>query len=337
MSLRLVFLGLLAPSVYLAYKLEWTEKAIEFFTGPGSYSRIFAIIVLVLNWKALPLAWTVRIWHSMVLHLLVRPFHTHTPDKLFHPVISESHASIAELDYRFHKSNSTYLADVDIARSHLASHLLARSGHLAWNNAKTRFVMDPSDPSRPARGAFNIGLGGVFCSWRREIKPYQSYEMWTRIVSWDRKWLYIVTHFVQKGAVKPRSWDAPENFGPTRAAGDEPRDWEKKVFATAVSLYIFKIGRLTVPPATMLQGSGLLPERPGGWATDVNGSGDVAGSGESDGTTIGADPERGSWQWVEQQRRKGLEYAQHLTAMNSSLHGQFEPGEDGALGRFALG
>ncbi|KAI9162780.1 putative thioesterase atnL [Paramyrothecium foliicola] len=333
MSFRLVLLGLLPRCGYVAYKFDWADKAVDFCTGPGSYSRIFAVIILALNWKGLPLAWTVRIWHSMVLHLLIRPFHTHTPDKLFHPVISESHTPIGELDYRLHKSNSTYLADVDIARSHLASHLLARSGHLAYNNAKTHFIVDPSDPSRQARGSFNIGLGGIFCSWKREIKPYEKYEMWTRIVAWDRKWLYIITHFVKKGAIKPRSWDAPENFGPTRTSPGVPQDWEKKVFATAISLYIFKIGRLTIPPATMLEGSGLLPERPGGWLsnTDSNGS----DSGENH--ISGVKPERGSWQWIEEQRKKGMEYAQHLAAMNTSVHGEFDCGEDGALGRFPLG
>lgn len=267
----------------------------------------------------------------MVLHLLARPFHTHTPDKLFHPVISESHTALNEIDYRFHKSNSTYLADVDIARSHLASHLLARSGHLAYQNSKTRFVMDPSDPSRPARGPFNIAVGGVYCSWKREIKPYQKYEMWTRVLSWDRKWLYIMTHFVQKGTVKPRSWDA-EDFGHTRTTPGEAKDWEKKIFATAVSLYLFKIGRLTVHPAIMLQGSGLLPERPGGWISNTDEGGSGGGSEEPTNSTLG----RGSWQWIERERKRGLEYAQHLTAMNN-LHSEFDGGEHGALGRFPLG
>jgi hypothetical protein len=267
----------------------------------------------------------------MILHLGIRPFHTHTPDKLFHPVICESHASLNELDYRLHKSNSTYLADVDIARSHLASHLLARSGHLAFRNAKTHLVMDPSNPSRPSRGSFNIGLGAVYCSWRREIKPYQKYEMWSRIISWDRKWLYIMIHFVEKGTVKPRSWDA-ESFGPTRTTPSEPQDWEKKVFATALSNYIFKIGRLTVHPAIMLQASGLLPERPGGWTSETNESGPETKVNGLD----GAEPERGSWQWVEKQRQGGLKYAEHLKAMHD-LHGKFDGGEDGALGRFLLG
>ncbi|QSS50222.1 capsule polysaccharide biosynthesis protein [Histoplasma capsulatum var. duboisii H88] len=267
----------------------------------------------------------------MILHLFIRKFHSHTPDKLFHPVICESHVSIGEVDYRLHKSNSTYLADLDITRSHLVSHLVAKSGHLAAHNAKTRFVMDPSNPAKPARGSFNIGIGGVHCSFKREIKPYQKYEMWSRILTWDRKWLYIVTHFVEKGAVRPRSWDA-ENYGRTRSTPGKPADWEKKIFATAVTTYVFKLGRLTIHPAVMLGGSGLLPERPGGWTSDAatnGGASELLGDG---------DTKRSEWTWerTENERRRGLEYARHFAAMDD-LYGFFDGGEDGAMGRFPLG
>ncbi|KKY31372.1 putative capsule polysaccharide biosynthesis protein [Diaporthe ampelina] len=270
----------------------------------------------------------------MILHLFVREFHTHTPDKLFHPVISESHASIGEIDYRWHKSNSTYLADLDISRSHLVSHLVARAGHLAARNAKTRLVMDSSNPTKPARGSFNIGVGAVHISFKREIGLFQKYEMWSQIMAWDRKWLYIRTHFVEKGAVMPQSWDAQE-CGRTRDTPGKSQDWQKKIFATAVTTYVFKLGRLTIHPAIMLGASGLLPERPGGWTSDIAGnstSGNVADVGEP------GDAKLSEWTWerTEKERKRGLEYAQHFAALDG-LHGEFDGGEDGALGRFFLG
>lgn len=277
-------------------------------------------------------------WYCMIMHLFVRDYHTHTPDKLFHPVICASHTSLGEIDYRWHKSNSTYLSDFDVARSHLVSHLVARSGHLAARNAKSRLVMDPSNPSKPARGSFGIGIGAVHCAFKREIRPYQRYEMWSRIVSWDRKWLYIVTHFVEKGAVLPRAWDAP-GFGRARKTPGTPQAWEKKVFATAVTAYVFKLGRLTIHPAVMLGASGLLPERPGGWTSDDASSGpglaepnpaQEASGGNSNPTT------EWTWERTEAERQRGYEYAQHFAAMNN-LHGWFDGGEDGALGRFSLG
>ncbi|KAI0206094.1 capsule polysaccharide biosynthesis protein [Astrocystis sublimbata] len=332
---RLAQVGLLLSCACVVYMLSAAGILNTLFTGPGSYSRIFATVVLVLNWKSLPFAWNIRIWYSMILHLLLRDFHAHTPDKLFHPVISESYASIGEIDYRLHKSNSTYLADLDVSRSHLVSHLVARAGHLVVRNAKTHLIMDPSRPSKPARGSFNIGIGAVHCSFKKEIKPYQKYEMWSKVLSWDRKWLYIVTHFVEKGAVKPRSWDA-ESYGPTRKRAGETRDWEKKIFTTAITTYVFKLGRLTIHPATMLDASGLLPERPGGWTTDAH---IVPVPEEPMKLTDESGTEgRREWTWerTELERQKGLKYASHFAALNDA-QGLFDGGEDGALGRFSLG
>ncbi|KAK7991226.1 hypothetical protein PG988_000020 [Apiospora saccharicola] len=340
---HLSVLVLVSATGYVACQRNAHESILAFCTGPGSYSRILLALFLAINWKSLPFAWSIRMWYCMIMHLFIRDYHTHTPDKLFHPVICSSHTSLGEIDYRWHKSNSTYLSDFDVARSHLMSHLIARSGHLAARNGKTRLVMDPSsDPSnpKPARGGFGIGIGAVHCAFKREIKPYQRYEMWSRVLTWDRKWLYIVTHFVEKGAVLPRSWDAP-GFGRSRKNNTPGTSqvWEKKVFATAMTAYVFKLGRLTIHPAVMLGASGLLPDRPGGWTISEDASSGLAEStrpaqeepaGEADQMT------EWTWERTEAERQRGYEYARHFAAMNN-LHGWFDGGEDGALGRFSLG
>ncbi|KAI1085195.1 capsule polysaccharide biosynthesis protein [Whalleya microplaca] len=329
---------LLPAIAYGAYKGNALGALEAFFTGPGRTSRIVALVVVLVNWKSLPFAWTVRVWGAMISHILVRRFHTHTPDKLFHPVISESRVSLLEIDYNIHKSNSTYFSDLDVSRSHLVSHLLARGCHELAHNATTKLVMDPSDPLRPAKGKFSVMLGAVQCSFKKEIQPYQGYEMWSRVLSWDRKWMYIVTHFVQKGAVKPRSWDAT-NYGATRKTEGKPEEWEKKIFATAISKYVFKIGRLTVHPAVLIDASGLLPERPGGWVTVENGAAQpshaVNGGAVSD-EQADAEPSEWDWKRTEAQRQKGQEFIVHFAALDG-LQGQFDGGEDGALGRFGLG
>lgn len=87
--------------------------------------------------------------------------------------------------------------------------------------------------------SFTIKLGGVTCTFKREIKPYQRYEMWTRVLSWDAKWLYTITHFVRKD---PKC-----------------KDGTGIVCATAVSKCVFKSGRRTIAPEVMLRNSGLLP------------------------------------------------------------------------------
>lgn len=334
--------GSIAAIAYAAYngKINGAiDLAKRFATGPGSKSRIFALLMVLVNWKSLPLAWTVRIFNTMISHILIRPAHEHGPEVLFHPVISETHVTLLEVDYNIHKSNSTYFADLDVSRSHLASHLFARGIRLLGNNAESKLVMDPSDPTKPARGRFGVSLGAVHCSFKKEIKPYQKYELWTRVLSWDRKWLYLVTHFVEAGAVKPKSWDA-QGFGLTRSKDGVPEEWQKKIFATAVSKYVWKMGRLTVHPAIVIESSGLLPERPEGWVSTES-SGMVTPNEPVIGNTSEEakehDAETG-WDWrrTENERLKGLEFAQHFAALDG-LAGQFDGGENGALGKFALG
>jgi hypothetical protein len=266
-------------------------------------------------------------------HLLPRP-KKFPPRALFHYSLTSSRTSLLETDYNVHKSNSTYFSDLDVSRSHLATCLLGQGMHVIGNNAKHKRVLDKQ--GNVVQGAFGIGLGAVFCSFRKEIAPLQAYEMWSRVLSWDRKWLYIVTHFVVKGKVRPTGWDG-KRMGPTRARvqkvdGGEPvEDWSKYVIATAVSKYVFKLGRFTVHPALVIEAAGLLPERPGeGWTGGETGTGTPEELGELD--------EAGEWDWkrVELERRRGMEYAEHLAALDGT-NSLFDGGEDGAIGYFPLG
>jgi hypothetical protein len=201
--------------------------------------------------------------------------------------------------------------------------------------------MDPSDPTKPAPGKFGVMLGGVLCKFKREIPPYKPYELWTRVLSWDRKWMYFVTYFVEKGAVKPRSWASSFNYGPTRSAPGKPEDWEKKIFAMAMSKYVFKMGRLTVHPGVILDASGLLPERPGGWVSTETETGmatpaePVIGNPDSEAKAAEVEAE---WDWrrTEAERQKGWEFAQHFAAVEG-LTTKFDGGENGALGKWSIG
>ncbi|KAI0394301.1 capsule polysaccharide biosynthesis protein [Xylariaceae sp. FL0594] len=342
---------LVLPAVaYGAYKGNVAAAIEAFFTGPGRTSRIVALVVVLVNWKSLPLAWTFRIFNAMISHFLVRPFHDYTPDQLFQPVVTESHVTLLEVDYNIHKSNSTYFADLDVSRSHLVAHLLARGCHALSRNAVTKLVLEPprsrekqeekeekreGEERRPAKGKFNIMLGGVQCSFKKEIKPYGRYEIWSRILSWDRKWMYIVTHFVEKGAAVANKSGSDKNNN----------NWEKRIHASAVSKYVFKMGRLTVHPAIVIEASGLLPERPGGWVRADDDEDDSASSFaqplDDDGGAPQADNAESAaaeWDWkrTEEERRKGLEYAQHFASLDELLT-QFEPGGKGILGKFGPG
>jgi hypothetical protein len=110
-----------------------------------------------------------------------------------------------------------------------------------------------------------IMLGSVNCQCRREIKPYQRYEIWTRVLTWDEKWVYFVSHFVRAGAVKrARSFtlqQRPPVLSRRGGAGAQrPEEISKAVLATAVSKNVLKLGRATVRPEDMWRAAGLLPQ-----------------------------------------------------------------------------
>lgn len=200
---------------------------------------------------------------------------TLTPSSLFQPMILTSRAHLLEIDYNLHKSNSTYFADFDIARLHLMVRLcglgMARVGEELYLADNKR------GPKR-----IRIGMGGVHLTFRREITFWQSFEMWTKLLCWDRKWFYVVTFFVEKGAVKPKGWTVQPPWRQrnpasgaklTEPAGKEGEkegegEGEKRkgphpaIFAFGMAKYVCKRGRMTVPPERILQASGLLPPKP---------------------------------------------------------------------------
>ncbi len=109
-----------------------------------------------------------------------------------------------------------------------------------------------------------IMLGSVTCTFRREIKPYQKYEIWTRVLTWDEKWVYFVSHFVRAGAVrKGRTFTLQKrtpNASASRRGGEAKLDdLTKAVLATALSKNVLKLGRATVRPEDVWRAGGLLP------------------------------------------------------------------------------
>ncbi|KAJ3460929.1 hypothetical protein MRS44_011796 [Fusarium solani] len=140
---------------------------------------------------------------------------------------------------------------------------------------------------------------------------------------------YLLTHFLPAGTAKPTSWLNP-GFGKSevRAGSDPASGWERKIQATAISKYVFKIGRFTVHPARILDNSGLLPKRPGGW---IEGSEEQLGDMFVDlsDTDLTIDKE---WDWrrVEAQRRKCMTIAARFHALDEAKN-LFDGGENGAL------
>ncbi|KAH8598434.1 hypothetical protein B0O99DRAFT_699768 [Bisporella sp. PMI_857] len=166
------------------------------------------------------------------------------PNHVFLPAVSTTWSPLMELDFNLHKSNSTYFTDLDVSRAYLSGVLFGPLFLGGIDGRRCNFI-----------------VGNVSCSFRREIKPYQRYEIWTRVASWDDKWIYMVTHFVERydhksarcvlqpGTSTKRNG---EHTKPRRAKGDS------RVLASAITQFVCKRGRVTVPPAQALAECGLL-------------------------------------------------------------------------------
>ncbi|KAH8685907.1 hypothetical protein BGZ60DRAFT_441307 [Tricladium varicosporioides] len=323
------------------------------FTGPGKYSRIAAVLVILANFKNVPYVWHFRVWGAILRHCLFNKPNIPAdlaPLALFAPVISTSRSPLYECDYNFHKSNSTYFSDLDVTRSHTVCALLQPGIVALQHNPRTKLVLDKD--GKAMTGRWGIMLGSVMCSFKREIGIYEGYEMWSRVLCWDRKWIYIVTHFVKKGTVKPSayiledgSWFGKKGYKTVKGAERGADVDEKAIFASAISKYVVKLGRLTVHPEVLLNASGVLPPRPGGWATMTGVSGestrvpsgeatpetlevDINGAAEFDATSDEWDYKR-----IEAMNNKGLKFAAHFAALDE-LHHEFSGSRAPALGRY---
>lgn len=303
--------GDLTPKIRL-----WLE---HFFTGPGRLSRILLLFFILTNLKNMSFAWTFRVIGAMFRHATVKrkPLPKH---KLFQYCITQSRNTILDTDYNMHKSNSTYFADLDVARTHMVMRLFAPGMEEVGHNPKAGLVRDKNN--RVVKGTPGLALGAVSCHFKKEIPLFGRYEMWTRLLCWDRKWFYIVTHFVTPGKLKP---------GKDGKAVD-PAELQKHVVATAISKYVFKMGRFTVHPSIVFDASGMLPQRPGGW----RGGSDESGSDDELPNDAGLGSASSEWNWerVEAERRQGMEIARHFGALDE-MHNLFDGGKNGNLGTFS--
>ncbi|KAK4550493.1 hypothetical protein LTR36_000072 [Oleoguttula mirabilis] len=224
--------------------------------------RIAAVAFALVNLKNLPGFWHIRVLRGIIYQLYLQPT-VQQPKHLFAPLITSSRNSLYDCDYNLHKSNSTYFADLDIARAHTVGCLI-RTGLARLNRGDEEGL---ASQTRATKGKYFLALGAVSCFFQRQIEPLQEFEIYTRVLSWDRKWLYLVSHIVKKGAIKPDSYVLQPWKKSKRRPGEvkkEDEDLSKHVFATSVARYVFKKGRLTINPEIVLERSRLLPARPEG-------------------------------------------------------------------------
>jgi hypothetical protein len=197
------------------------------------------------------------------------------------------------------------------------------------------------------RPTFGLALGAVSCSFKRELKPYETYELWSRILSWDEKWIYIVTHFVRKGAVLPRKY----TLYPQQNSGDEDMkrrdsttsvesmDGNEAVVATALSKCVFKQGRRTISPAFMLRESGLLPTKSldDALPREVEQVPIPSCSSSDSGIDVADDEEETKLDRIEKERQRGMRVAFTLASQSQNALEMEFTAENEALGRHSDG
>ncbi|PGH33098.1 hypothetical protein GX50_04081 [[Emmonsia] crescens] len=245
--------------------LNWLRQSLSW--------RNFALLLIIANIKSLPFVWHVRVFFHLFRNL---NFHRHTHPKLkekfkkktgnsgghplFTPVSVMSHTSLMETDYNLHKSNSTYFSDLDISRTALVTNVCTPGLEICRRELDKE--IDDSNGGKGKKkypGKIAVLLGSVYCSFKKEIPPYERYEMQSRIAGWDEKWLYVITYFLR----------------PAKRKGER-----KTILATGISQYVIKKGRLTIKPMKVLKAGGLIPDRPAG-----------AGSSSSSNSTPNAESE----------------------------------------------
>jgi hypothetical protein len=286
--------------------------------------------------------------------LYLRPS-TQKPKHLFAPLITSSFNTLYDCDWNFHKSNSTYFQDLDVARAHLMGCII-KTGLARLNSGDEEGL-----PKTKAeyKGRYTLALGAVSCFFQRQIEPLQQFEIYTRVLSWDRKWIYCVSHVVKKGAIKPDSY-ALQPWKKSKRRPDQVKkddeDLSKHIFATSLARYVFKKGRLTINPEIVLERSRLLPPRPAGVGlpprTEALTSDATPAPVETPATpamiggpsspeavateiskrlgkvadaSVGQD-EDWTWDDMERERLRGLKVAVHLDAL-SAVRGELRAGE----------
>ncbi|KAI8256565.1 putative thioesterase atnL [Colletotrichum sp. SAR11_239] len=186
-----------------------------------------AAAAFCLNFKRLPFVWHLRVFYNIWFPR--KRYFDSRPGSVFRPVVTPSRVALLETDYNLHKSNSTYFSDLDVARTDLLAAL--RSQAIRGGLYKEY------------KEGVQVLLAGTSCNFKKEIKIGVAFDMHSRILSWDRKWIYVITHFAEKRK-KSVNGKAPSR--------------SPSVYATAISKCVVKAGRLTVPPEKFFQAAGVL-------------------------------------------------------------------------------
>lgn len=198
--------------------------------------KVIAAIFAVSTYKTLPFAYLLRFHYQVFAHLVrKRPQYLKTKQNtfgvgnhkldIFRAVKYSTYASPLEIDMYLHKSNSTYLLDLDIARSKMVLVVFQKLFMRYWGNENGEFKR------KSIRNSPFIPVGTVQCVFRKEIFVFERYDIVSSVMAWDNKWLYVLLKFVAS---------------------------DGRVCCICVTKYVFKKkGRITMRPREYIEEMGL--------------------------------------------------------------------------------
>ena len=142
-----------------------TSAAFNFSKMVWALVAAVSSLMAVANFKNLPFMWHFRVLRGMFYQLKIQR-QTTPPKHLFAPLITSSYNTVYDTDYNFHKSNSTYFADLDVARAQHVSCVI-RTGLARLNQGDEEGL---SKSTIETAGGYNVALGAVSCFFKKDRK-----------------------------------------------------------------------------------------------------------------------------------------------------------------------
>lgn len=207
-------------------------------------------IICLPSYKYLPGSYTIRFfWIVFKWLYLEKPTGRKSP---FNELTRNSKCSLFECDlFGFHKNNVTYFTELDLCRTECTLISLINYFQNSIKNGK-KFAFIP--------------LASITNHFLKEIKPFQNYQMHTKIVGWGNKWVWLITIFTVNENFKQINNDfqnlnplLPESIPPLylyQNKNENEKKIGKRICCISLGKLVFKEGRKTLKPWDVVQSAG---------------------------------------------------------------------------------
>ncbi|ODQ46246.1 hypothetical protein PICMEDRAFT_33235 [Pichia membranifaciens NRRL Y-2026] len=178
-------------------------------------------IVCVSSYKYIFGAYSIRFFWIVVKYLYLKKLED-LDDKgqaksPFVELVRTTKCCLLECDFfGYHKNNVTYFTELDLCRTECTLNALHRYFKLAVLKKESLAY---------------VPLASICNHFMKETKPFENYEMRTKVVGWGDKWLWLITVFT----------------------GDKVG---KRIYCLSLAKLVFKAGRKTLQPWDVVQLAG---------------------------------------------------------------------------------